>query len=221
MKNTILITIDGLAASGKSTYAKKLCNITKYTHLSTGSAHRLNTWNILNKGINISNSDELDKYLSSLKFNFLIENNSLVPHLEGVSVSHDELYSSEVINFLPKVTRIPAVCLKLTEIFREIVKDKNIIAEGHGLGTGIFPNADIKFFCTAPLEIRAKRRWLELSGKNHETLEAIQSKIENRDSSDENREINPVRITKDMHIIDTYKDSTDVCIDKMLKIINL
>jgi len=205
-----VITLDGYCASGKSTLAKEFSKYNDLYTLSTGDAHRINVYNILNLKIDYTNAVELKRYLEEIDLEYTIISNRVVCILNGITI--DDIDRNSIITILPCITSIPIVCEKFTSYFRGIIADKTIVVDGHGVGSGIFPCAKLKFFCTASLSVRTQRR----NAQNPKIDIAQTNKyIMDRDKSDKERKINPLVITNDMKIINTEADSINICIDKM------
>jgi cytidylate kinase len=220
MENYYLVTIDGFASSGKSTCAKELARRLGWTLLSTGAGHRVNVWNILKKKIDINNQEQLENYLNSINIDFKIEDNCFTPYIDGITPTKQDLHSRELVSLLPKVTKLPIVCNKFTSIYRNLSKGANVVAEGHGLGTGIFPMANVKFFCEASLSVRAQRRFEQVKANSKLiTVQEIESQIAERDFSDQTRAVNPISCTEEMYIVDSNYSSPEQCVDQMVNII--
>ncbi|MBP1996129.1 (d)CMP kinase [Paenibacillus eucommiae] len=219
---TTLITFDGWAASGKSTCASMLAKHLGWPLLSTGTAHRFNAWLMLQQKINIFDANEVADYLKHVDIYFQTKDGKLIPHFNGAVPAPNTLFSNEVRSILPHVTKIPEVCRTLAQHLREGIKGLDVVAEGHGLGTGIFPEADLKFFCDAPLWIRAKRRWSQQVSEGISlSLEETSAEIVKRDTSDKEREVNAVRKSDDMIGIDTERFATDECLQFMIQAFRL
>lgn len=213
----MLITFDGLAASGKSTCARLLAEHLGWPLLSTGLAHRMNVWLMLEQRIDAHDGPALRAYLDRLDLRFAESAGRLVPLIGGVAPAEAQVLAPDVRALLPHVTRMPAVCHALTEHFRVAVRGKKVVAEGHGLGTGIFPDADLKFFCAADPEVRTLRRWRQEQKQFPGRSRAdVDREITERDRSDQQRPVNPVRQDPDMITLDTGRLSPEQCLVVML-----
>jgi len=205
-----LVTFDGLAASGKSTCSRLLAAELGWPLLSTGEAHRLNVWLMLARGVDPTDDREVAEYLAKLRMTFEEDNGRLRPVMNGLRPDPSLIQSSTVSRHLPTVTALPAVCRALAEQFRIAVLGCRVVAEGHGLGTGIFPGADVKFYCDAPIEVRVRRRSAQVVAA--QTLDEVRAELMRRDKSDQNRPVNPVRRTADMVFLDTDRLSPHECL---------
>lgn len=221
LKRGTLVTFDGFAASGKSTCAGIVSAELGWPLLSTGSAHRLNATLIVENMVDFHDQERLADYLANLDLRFEIDNSRMIPVLAGRRPGAAGIHDAEVRKLLPQVTSIPLVCQTLAERFRAAVQGRLIVAEGHGLGTGIFPDANHKFFCTAPVEIRARRRWeQEAADGLGRSLGDVLAEISCRDHSDAERAVNPVRYTSDMIVLDTAVLTTQQCADIAVAVIS-
>ena len=197
----IEIAIDGTAASGKGTLGKKLSNKYNFPYLDTGILYRKVALYIIKEHLN--NSSDLEKQCCDFARNLILE-----------ELKNEILITEIVAKLASKIATFPVLRKILNnkqKDFNKINKNKygGCILDGRDIGTIILPNADFKFFITASLEVRAKRRLLE---KNisflHENDEKcmLQSLINNmreRDKLDSMRKISPLVPAKDAHIIDT------------------
>lgn len=203
MKNFI-ITIDGPAASGKSTVARLLAQKLGAGFLDTGAMYRAVTFAAMESGINLANEKKLLDILEKRHFSFKAENNFMAVKVDGTDVT--ELIREQDVTANAKyIASAPLVREKLVEMQRQFASEhKAIVTEGRDQGTVAFPNADIKFFLTAQPGERARRRLAELKAKGtNEKLEQIQESIEKRDKSDMERDTGPLKPADDAIIIDT------------------
>ena len=214
----IEIAIDGTAASGKGTLAKKLAEKYNFIHLDTGLLYRKVAHELIMKNKNTSknleyNSSEIAKNLNFLEF------------------KKEDLRSEETA----KLASLIATQTKLREIlnskqkeFVEMNKKKfsGCVLDGRDIGTKILPNADYKFFIDASVEVRAKRRLLEKNisflHENDEEcmLHFLIRQMNDRDRLDSNRSISPLVPAKDAYVIDTTSIDADELLLKVTKIID-
>ncbi|MHC4293031.1 MAG: (d)CMP kinase [Planctomycetota bacterium] len=202
--SNLVITIDGPAASGKSTVARLLAERIGASYLDTGAMYRAVTFAAMETGIDLQDEDQLSTVLKQRKFRF--------DDCEGIMrVYVDELDVTEQIR-QPDVTEksryiasaIP-IRTKLVEMQRQYAAGcQKVITEGRDQGTVAFPQADIKFYLTADVNVRAQRRYSELKTKGKmENLENVQRAIDNRDKSDQSRQVGPLKPADDAIVIDT------------------
>jgi cytidylate kinase len=211
MKN-ISIAIDGPAGAGKSTIAKRIAKISNLVYIDTGAMYRAIALKILREKIDIQNTKEVSKLLSETK----IDIDEVNIFLDGKLVTH-EIRKPDVNNFVSYVARIGIVRKKMVELQRKIALNKNVIMDGRDIGTTVLPNATYKFFLTASIEERARRRYEELIAKGFSTtLHDVKEEIQTRDQIDIQRNIAPLRQSDDALLIDTTEKSIDDVVDEIL-----
>ncbi len=139
--------------------------------------------------------------------------------LNGVNVEK-EIRSPEVSDIVSAVSAIPALRKKMVVMQRKFAEEKNIVMDGRDIGTTVFPNADLKIFMIADLDVRAKRRYDELASKGIEiTFEEVKQNIRARDYTDTTREISPLVKADDAIVLDNTSLTREEQLDFVLKII--
>ena len=184
----IIVAIDGFAASGKSTIAQDLAEKTGYTHIDSGAMYRAVTLFGMQKGLVISASDidskKLIELLPTINISFDRTPDSYATILNGDNVEK-EIRSLEVSNLTPHVAQIAAVRNFLTDRLRSMGKDGGVVMEGRDIGTVVFPEAKMKVFVTAPLNLSVERRLEELKKQgNLATYQSVKNDILERDKID-------------------------------------
>ena len=213
----MIIAIDGPSASGKSTTAKGVAERLGITHLDTGAMYRAVTLGIIEYGIDLDDHERICKFLEELEINF-DSLNDIWANGHNVTV---KIRNTEVSSNVSAVSAISQVREKMVAIQRAIAEGSDCVLEGRDIGTVVFPNADYKFFLVADLEIRAKRRLVELEKIGEiSSLSELKSDIQERDRLDSSREISPLVQAGDAIIINTSKLTIDEQIEKIVEIIN-
>jgi len=215
----LIVTIDGPAASGKSTIARLLAERLGASFLDTGAMYRAVTLAVMQAGVNMSDKQMLLEVLDKRKFQFIIKKNKMVVSIDGVDVT-DQIRGPEVTANTQHIAEVPKMREKLVEMQRQFVvgKDK-IVTEGRDQGTVAFPNADIKFYLTAQTIERARRRAKDEGRITKDDLEQIQRDIEKRDKSDQNRPVGPLKAASDAVVIDTTDLTVEEVVEKLYVIV--
>lgn len=216
-----VITIDGPAGSGKSTVAKILAKRLGFGFLDTGAMYRAVTVAAMRAGIDIADKDALRKVLDSSDFDFSTANGTLLVRLNGNDIT-EQLRDQQVTEGVSKVAPIDFVRDKLVEMQRAFAAATGaIITEGRDQGTVVFPDAKVKFFLTAAVAERAKRRCQELKAKGVDAdINEIEKAIAQRDLNDSQRQIAPLRKADDAIEIDTTGLDIEGVVNKLLEISN-
>lgn len=203
----ITIAIDGYSSCGKSTLAKALAKKLGYTFIDSGAMYRgVTLFALRNKLIdgNEVRTKELIESLDNINITF-----ESVPYadkkhlfLNGENVEQ-EIRNMEVAQHVSAIAAIKEVRTKLVSLQREMGKNGGVVMDGRDIGSVVFPNADLKFFVTASPDIRAQRRFLELSsqGKNV-TLEEVEENLMERDRIDTSRAESPLIQVNDAIFLD-------------------
>jgi cytidylate kinase len=224
----LIVTIDGPAASGKSTVARLLAERLGASFLDTGAMYRAVTLAAMQAGVNMSDEQMLLEVLDKRKFQFIIKppflsstedkgaTGSPVVLIDGVDVT-DQIRGPEVTANTQHIAEVPKMREKLVEMQRQFVvgKDK-IVTEGRDQGTVAFPNADIKFYLTAQTIERARRRAKDEGRITKDDIEQIQRAIEKRDKSDQSRPVGPLKAAGSAIVIDTTDLTVEEVVEKLL-----
>ena len=212
----IIIAIDGFAATGKSSIAKRLSNSLNYIHIDSGSMYRAATLFALRlDSKNKLHPKKIIQSLSEMKIEFkTIEEGQLI-FLNNENVSY-EIRKPYVTNQVSKLAKIPELRSYLVKKQKEFGKDKGIIMDGRDIGTIVFPEAECKFFLVANVEVRARRRYFEQQNKdNKETYEKVLKSLIKRDKSDTDRISSPLMMAEDAVKIDVSDLTLDEVYNKM------
>ena len=205
--NKITIAIDGHSSCGKSTMAKDLAREIGYVYIDTGAMYRAVTLFCLQNNIIKDEKvdiDELKKHMNDISITFQLNPTTGKPdtYLNGICVE-DKIRSLEVSNKVSYVAALDFVREAMVDLQRLMGEAKGVIMDGRDIGTVVFPNAELKIFVTASAEIRAKRRFDELTAKGEKcNLEEILANVQERDRIDSTRAVSPLRKAEDAILLD-------------------
>lgn len=224
MEKKLIIAIDGYSSCGKSTFAKFIAKMLNYIFIDSGAMYRAVTLYCMRRGFIGTGGLNLSGVLSELTdinidfiFNPDIDEYETFLNSENVE---QEIRNIEVSSNVSRISQIAEVRTRLVELQRQIGIQKGIVMDGRDIGTVVFPDADIKIFMTASVDIRAKRRHDELKAKGTIIdFEEIKRNIIARDIADENRDISPLRRADDAILLDNSRMSVDQQMDWVKQII--
>ena len=216
---TIQIAIDGPASSGKSTVARRVAQILDIVYLDSGALYRGVTYAALERDIDISQEHDIQMILDQLDFELLPQNDgSLLIMLNGNDISQ-EIRSNEVTQNVSEVSSYLSVREYVNQILNHLSHNHSVIMDGRDIGTMVLPNATYKFYLTASVEERARRRYKDNQERGivGQTLEEIKHDIQRRDEYDSTRKISPLTKAADAIEIDTSKMTIDEVVNEIIK----
>jgi cytidylate kinase len=210
MKKKLIIAIDGYSSCGKSTFARAIAKELNYIFIDSGAMYRAVTLYCMRRdfiGNGNINIEGIIRELKDIHIEFVY--NPDIAEYETFLNSENvekEIRGIEVSAHVSRISQIPEVRARMVELQRQIGMFKGIVMDGRDIGTVVFPDADLKVFMTASVEIRAKRRYDELINKGvNVDFEEIRKNIVARDITDENRDISPLRRADDAIILDNSR----------------
>lgn len=224
MDKKLIIAIDGYSSCGKSTFAKAIAMELNYIYIDSGAMYRAVTLYCLRKGyagkgyVRISSIlDDINNIHISFIYNSDILEYETYLNSENVE---SEIRGIEVSSYVSRISQIQEVRARMVELQRQIGVYKGIVMDGRDIGTVVFPDADLKIFMTASVDIRAKRRFDELRNKNIAVeYEEIKRNIIARDIADENRDISPLRRAEDAIVLDNSRMTVSQQMEWIMNII--
>lgn len=203
----ITIAIDGHSSCGKSTMAKDLARRIGYVYIDTGAMYRAVTLFAMRHNL-IANGQvdaaKLQEEMGNIHISLRLNPETQRPdtYLNGECVER-EIRTMEVSRHVSLIATLPFVRSAMVEMQREMGKEKGVVMDGRDIGTVVFPHAELKIFVTASAEVRAQRRYDELTAKGEKcNYEEILENVKERDHIDSTRETSPLRQAEDAIVLD-------------------
>jgi cytidylate kinase len=203
----LIIAVDGHSSCGKSTFAKAIAKKLGYIYIDTGAMYRAVTLFAMRNNLIADGKVEISKLkvlLGSIHVAFVknVDKGHDDMYLNGENVE-EEIRRMEVSNNVSQISQIKEVREKMVDLQRKMGESRGVILDGRDIGTVVFPNADIKLFMTADPEVRAGRRFKELSEKGDSvSFEEILANVKKRDEIDTTRAESPLRKADDAIVLD-------------------
>ena len=217
----ITIAIDGYSSCGKSTLAKALANRLGYRYIDTGAMYRAVCWHAVSQGFfkeMVLNINALIAALPQIDIEFkynAVRNGSEI-YLNGQNIEAN-IRTLEISNLVTQVSKLPEVRRKMVALQRDMGKQKAIVMDGRDIGSHVFPNAELKIFMQADMQVRAQRRLQEHQQKGENvSLQDIIDNLKYRDQEDMNRSENPLIKTADAFILDNTFLTREAQLDLIL-----
>jgi len=207
-----VITIDGPAGAGKSTVARELARRLRYRLLDTGAMYRALAWSVEQAGLPPEDTPALRQHLERVTVDV---------REDGIAVDGREVTSAirspAIATLTSQLTTLGPVRQKVTPIQRRLAAAGGAILEGRDTGTVVWPEAEVKFYLDADLDVRARRRQAEFKAKGVDAdFEVVRAEIAARDVQDMQRALAPLRPADDAIKVDTTHMSIDEVVEAML-----
>lgn len=197
------VAIDGPAGAGKSTIAKSVAAELNFIYVDTGAMYRAIALYLIRNGITADENAKISEKCREAKVSIQYVDGKQVVLLNGEDVN-PYIRTEEVGNMASASSTNPDVRAQLLDLQRDLAANNDVIMDGRDIGTNILPNAQVKIYLTASIEVRAKRRYNELVAKGLDCdLKEIEKDIAERDERDMNREIAPLKQAEDAVFLDT------------------
>lgn len=208
-KRPFIVTIDGPAASGKSTTARLVAKKLGWLYLDTGAMYRALTVKVLRQGIGLNDTEKIGRLAEQTNIELTPVDEGVRIFLDGEDVT-SEIRRPEVDEAIGPVCEIPEVRQVMVSLQRTLGINGGIIAEGRDMGTVVFPDAELKFYIVASIEERARRREQDMAKQGIEySRRQLTKEIERRDHRDRTRNISPLKKADDAILLDTTKMDVD------------
>ena len=204
-----VITVDGPSASGKGSLARKIAQFFDFAILDSGSLYRLYAF-FLQEGIDLRSIPKIIK--TNIEFKITQDDLRITYLKDDIT---DKLRSEKIAVKASELSSLAEVRDALFDIQRAFYTHKGLVADGRDMGTVVFKDAKLKIYLTATVEVRARRRYLELQKRGQEVnMPDLIADIEQRDFKDSSRELSPLLPADDAHVI----DSSEMSLEEVVKI---
>lgn len=212
------IAVDGPAGAGKSTIAKLVAKKMNLIYVDTGAMYRAMALHMIKQGVDINDDAAVIAECVNADITIKYEDGVQVVYLNGENVNAF-LRTEEVGNAASKTSVLPPLRARLLELQQNLAKNSDCIMDGRDIGTCVLPDADVKIYLTASSEVRAKRRYDELTAKGEVCdIAKIKADIEERDYRDMNRETAPLKQAEDAVLVDSSYMTIDEVVAEIIKI---
>ena len=220
MIKDIIIAIDGHSGCGKSTTSRLLAKNLNFKYLDSGAMYRAVTLYFVNIGVSQNDTKKIKDELNNIIIDFkYVEDNQHI-FLNDQDVEN-EIRSDEISNQVSLFSSNSSIRKFLVNKQKTFGINKNIVVEGRDITTVVFPDAEIKVFMTADIQVRAKRRFNEMKSKNPDiTYSDVIKNLEDRDIQDSTRKDSPLMVADDAFILDTSDLEINDQVDKIINFIS-
>lgn len=216
MEERLTVAIDGPSGAGKSTVAKRLAQRLGYSLVDTGAIYRSVALLALERGHSFSDETALAALAQELPISFQFSSGENRVFLGALDVS-SAIRTPEVSRGASQVSSLPGVRAALLGLQRRLGSGGGVVLEGRDIGTVVCPDAQVKFFLTASVEARARRRFEELRAGGHEvSLEETRREVEARDLADTSRAVAPLRAAQDAIFVDASDRGVEAVVSEMV-----
>lgn len=212
----MIIAIDGPSGTGKTSVARTVANRLGFHYVDTGAMYRAFAYLCLQNGVTLDNEPGIKRLLGT--FNLRIEEGEGKQYFLDDEEITAAIRTPEVSSASSLFSALAPVRQKIIALQQTMGEKGNLVLEGRDIGTVVFPNAEHKFFLTAPPEVRARRRHLELSTKSETppTEAEVLAAQNKRDHDDTNRALSPLQPATDATIVDTSNMTLDEVVETLL-----
>lgn len=213
-----VIAIDGGAATGKSVLAKGIAKKLNILYIDTGAMYRATAYYFISKNIEMT-GENIKANLDLIEIKLKYINGETIVFLNNEDIT-DKIRTEEISMGASNVSKNKYVREKLVELQRQMAGDENVVLEGRDVTTVVFPDATLKIFLTASIDIRALRRKRDLEKKGREVnIEDVKEALIKRDLQDSTRKESPLKKAEDAVEIDTTELTNDTTVDRVIELL--
>lgn len=203
MSKKIIIAIDGYSSCGKSTLAKALARKLNYNFIDTGAMYRAITLYFIRNNVRLDDPENVAEALKNVNLHFEFNEakgkSDMFLNDENVEQFIREMTIAQKVSEVAAIKAVRVFAVKQQQVMG---KKKGIVMDGRDIGTVVFPNAELKIFMTADIEVRVKRRFLEMQEQHQNiSIEDVINNLQMRDYIDSNREESPLRQAEDARVL--------------------
>jgi len=219
VRQTVRIAIDGPAAAGKSTVAKRVADEMSFTYVDTGAMYRALTLKAIQADVPLNEENKLMSLLSQTDISLIQEGTRQQILLDGIDATL-HIRADYVTNNVSTIAKLPRIREEMVKRQRALAENNSVVMDGRDIGTYVLPNAEVKVFLNASVEERAKRRHAENVKKGFSSnIEQLKHDIKQRDLVDSNRSIAPLIKAEDAIEIDTTSLTISGVVQRILKLV--
>jgi CMP/dCMP kinase len=200
-----VVTIDGPAASGKSSVARSLARRLGFAYVNSGAIYRAITWHILQKGIDTTDACRVTQAVESAQIACHLQNNESRIFIDNIDPT-DYLRNDCVNENVSHVSSVPRVREIAVRKMRDCARNHDVVVEGRDIGSVVFPDTPYKFYIDASPDVRSRRR----------AAQGERDEIKMRDHADSSRPVSPLVIAQDAHVIDTSHLTIEGVVDEII-----
>ena len=213
-----VIAIDGGSATGKSVLAKGIAKKLNILYIDTGAMYRATAYYFISKNIEMT-EENIKANLDLIEIKLKYVNGETIVFLNDEDIT-DKIRTEEISMGASNVSKNKYVREKLVELQRQMAGDENVVLEGRDVTTVVFPDATLKIFLTASIDIRALRRKRDLEKKGKEVdIEEVKEALIKRDLQDSTRKESPLKKAEDAVEIDTTELTNDTTVDRVIELL--
>ena len=213
--------MDGFSACGKSTTAKEVAKILNYSYIDSGAMYRAVTLYFKENHISLTNPTEVKKALQNIEIVFnpnQVKGGVCDTYLNGLNVE-DQIREMHISENVSQVSAIKEVRVAMVNEQRKMGRRKGVVMDGRDIGTVVFPEAELKVFMTADINVRAVRRQSELLERGHlVNLPEVKGNLEKRDLLDTTREESPLKQAEDAIVLNTTQLTFEEQVDEVVSL---